>query len=118
MRKPLNLSMRNTTLLVLCSIALLMASGCSRANYGAANISSEPAGAEIINLKDETNLGKTPAQVVWRGEAGSSEQVTIQLRKNGYQPAIASLWVNKRHSSEGEARANAVDVHAELQKEQ
>lgn len=95
---------------ILCSFGC---SGSSR--YGAARISSTPAGAEIVNLRDNTNLGRTPATVVWKGD--SSEQVTVQLHKNGYHSTITSFWVNKRHSSEEEARMNAIDVHSELVKE-
>ena len=95
--------------------AALLLGGCSTAvNYGAANISSTPSGAEIVNLRDDTNLGKTPAQVVWKGGAGSSRQVTVQLRKRGFHPVITSFWVNQRHGTEEAARVGAVDVHAQL----
>jgi hypothetical protein len=104
-------------LLLAAGMLVLLTVGCAGQKYGAANIISEPAGAEIINLKDETNLGRTPATVVWRGEAGSSEQVTVQLRKSGYQYAIATLWVNKRHDTEEAAKQAATDVFAELKKD-
>jgi len=105
-------------LLSAAGCAMLLLGGCSAGvNYGAANITSVPSGAEIINLKDDTNLGKTPAKVVWKGAEDSSEQVSIQLRKAGYDPAITSFWVNKRHASEERARENSVDVHAELVKQ-
>ncbi len=107
---------RSAAILVI-ALSALMIVGCSGVEYGAAQIDSKPSGADIINLKDDTNLGKTPAKVVWKGEPESSEKVTIQLRKNGYHSAITSFWVNKRHKSEDEARANAIDVHAELVKE-
>lgn len=101
--------------LILLAGAALLLGGCSSTHYGAVNIDSTPRGAEIINLRDNTNLGQTPAQVVWRGD--SSEQVTIQLHKTGYHSSITSFWVNKRHASEEEAKMNAVDVHSELEKE-
>jgi hypothetical protein len=116
MKKRTNFIMRKLLALAICCSALLTV-GCAAQKYGAANIVSEPAGAEIINLKDETNLGRTPAKVVWRGEAGSSEQVTVQLRKGGYKYAIATLWVNKRHDTEEEAKNEATDVFTELVKE-
>lgn len=103
------------SLFILATGIALLASGCSMTKYGAVNIDSSPTGAEIVNLKDNTNLGKTPAQVVWRGD--ESEQVTVQLHKNGYHSAITTFWVNKRHSSEEDARQNAVSVHSELDKE-
>jgi len=105
-----------TTLPLLCLLVLTM-TGCSRGIYGAANISSEPPGAEIVNLRDNSQIGTTPAQVVWNGEAGSSEKVTLQLRKNGYIDKITSIWINHRHSSAAEAKANAVDINVSLEKE-
>lgn len=107
---------RKLLLSVAGTLALLTV-GCAGQQYGAANIVSEPAGAEIINLKDETNLGRTPATVVWRGEPGSSEQVTLQFRKSGYKYAIETLWVNKRHDTEEGAKQAATDVFTELKKD-
>ncbi len=108
---------RATTALTLLAAALmLLVTGCAGGTkYGAANINSTPEGAEIINLKDNTNLGRTPAQVVWRGK--ESEKVTVQLQKDGYHYANTSFWINRRHKTEAEARAQAIDVHSELEKE-
>ncbi len=104
-----------TLLGLLVGALMLLQTGCSSTQYGAANINSSPEGAEIINLKDNTNLGRTPAQVVWRGE--NSEKVTLQFQKSGYHSTITSFWINKRHDSEIEARDQAIDVHGELEKE-
>ena len=103
-----------STLLV--GALILLVAGCAGGTkYGAANINSTPEGAEIVNLKDNTNLGRTPAQVVWRGE--DSEKITVQLQKDGYHYAITSFWINRRHKTEAEARDQAIDVHSELEKE-
>ena len=107
-------TMKKTIWALVCLVALF-SFGCSGTRYGAARIDSSPTGAEIVNLRDNTNLGITPATVVWRGDA--SEQVTIQLHKKGYHSTITSFWVNKRHGSEEEARLNAIDVHSELEQE-
>ena len=101
--------------LLAAALMLLLTSCAGGTRYGAANINSSPEGAEIINLKDNTNLGRTPAQVVWRGE--ESEKVTVQLQKDGYHYAITSFWINRRHKTEAEARAQAIDVHSDLEKE-
>ena len=53
--------------------------------------------------------------MVWRGE--KSEKITVQLQKDGYHYAITSFWINRRHKSEVEARAQAIDVHSDLDKE-
>ncbi len=114
MQKNLTRRARNIVL-ALSGAAVLLASGCASTRYGAADINSVPEGADIINLKDNTNLGRTPAQIVWRGNG--SEKVTVQFQKNGYHSTITSFWVNKRHSSEEAARANAIDVYGELEQE-
>lgn len=106
--------LRNMLLALSCA-AVMLTTGCAGTRYGAADINSVPEGADIINLKDNTNLGRTPAQIVWRGEG--SEKVTVQFQKNGYHSTITSFWVNKRHKSEAAARENAIDVHGELEKE-
>ncbi len=106
-----------SVLFMVIAFAALTTVGCSAGvKYGAANIASNPAGANIINLKDDTNLGKTPSKVVWKGAADSSEKVTVRLEKNGYHSAITSFWINKRFKSEEEARDNAIDVNSELVK--
>lgn len=111
-----NLARRLTNmLLALSCAAVLLTTGCSSTQYGAADINSVPEGADIINIRDNTNLGRTPAQIVWRGEG--SEKVTVEFHKKGYHSSITSFWVNKRHKTEEAARANAIDVHSELEKE-
>ena len=96
---------------------ILAMTGCSRGIYGAANIASEPSGAEIVNLRDNSQIGTTPARVVWTGKANSAEKVTLQFRKNGYIDKISEIWINHRHSSEAEAKANAIDIKVSLEKE-
>ncbi|KGO34751.1 MAG: hypothetical protein WBN83_00645 [Desulfoprunum sp.] len=98
-------------------VALLALTGCSRTMYGAANITSEPEGAAIVNLRDNSQIGTTPARVVWKGEEGTAEQVTLQLRKNGFIDKISTIWINHRHRSEAEAKANAVDITVELEQQ-
>jgi hypothetical protein len=116
MRTPAIRIFHTVILFSFCLSALLLG-GCSRGSYGAANIASEPPGAEIVNLRDNSQLGTTPARVVWKGEAGTTEKVTLQLRKNGFIDKITSIWINHRHSSEAEARANAIDIKVDLEKE-
>ena len=115
MKTPTIRTYASTLCAPLAGLLLLTLSGCGGTQYGAANLNSTPPGAEIINLKDNTNLGQTPAQVVWRGT--DSEKVTVQFQKKGYHSSITSFWVNRRHDSEAEARAQAIDVHTELAKE-
>ncbi|MFW2365987.1 MAG: hypothetical protein ACN4GW_06195 [Desulforhopalus sp.] len=109
--------LQNITLLPLLLGCLLLTSGCgSKIKYGAANIVSTPAGAEVVNLKDSSNLGITPVHVSFRGEADTSEFITIQVRKVGYRDRITAFWINKRHDSEEKAEEDAVDIQVELEK--
>lgn len=102
--------------LAVAAVGLL--SGCSSSNnYGAAKIGSIPAGAEVVNLKDQSHLGMTPVKVSFPGEPDTAEFVTIQLRKPGYIDRITSFWINRKHKTPAEAEANAVDVQVELEKQ-
>ncbi len=96
----------------------LLLTGCgAQTHYGVATISSTPEGAEIINLKDDSNLGSTPAQVLFTSEDKDSERVTIQFVKPGYRSKITSFNINNRHESPEAAAAAAIDVSVELEKE-
>ncbi len=115
MRKTFN--WKNLTLAAFLLFLVTAVTGCGGFyKYGIAKINSTPAGAEIINLKDSSNLGITPAQVFFSGEADTSEFVTIQLRKLGYRDRITTFWINRRHSSVIEAEEGAIDIHVELEK--
>ena len=103
--------------LLLALMGLTLISGCSATKYGAATIGSTPEGAEVVNLKDNTNLGATPVKVSFSGEADTAEFVTIQLRKPGYIDRITSFWINRRHDSMQSAEDNAIDINVELEKE-
>ncbi len=106
-------------LFITSSIILLLLTGCASDSlkYGAANISSTPPGAEVVNLKDDSHLGVTPVKVSFPGTADTAEYVTIQLRKPGYIDRIASFWINRRHASPLEADDNAIDIKVELEKD-
>lgn len=106
----------NFLLLTILSSMLLMSGCASSTKYGAAKINSEPTGAEVVNLRDNSHLGTTPVNVSFTGEADSSEYITIQLRKNGYLDKITSFWINKRHDSALEADDNAIDISVSLEK--
>lgn len=102
---------------VLFVTAAFLLAGCSAPHYGAVKIASLPEGAEIVNLKDDSHLGATPAKVSFAGPEGTAEQITIQLIKPGYKDRITSFWINHRHESPEAAAAEAVDVKVELEKQ-
>jgi hypothetical protein len=102
-------------LLSLGAFALLLgAAGCSKTMYGAVKFESNPPGAEVINLRDDANLGITPVVVTWESSDGEPEYVTVQVRKNGYLEDITSFWVNTRHESREVAQDQAQPIFVEL----
>ena len=110
--------MTNKSLLLIAAGAMLFLSGCAGSTqFGAAKISSNPEGAEVVNLRDNSHLGTTPMKVSFAGDADSSELVTIQLRKIGYIDKITSFWINKRHKTAIEADDNAIDISVTLEKQ-
>ena len=105
--------------LMILGALLLLAAGCSSSavKYGSARISSRPEGAEVINLKDESNLGVTPVNVSFGGKGDTAEFVTVQLRKPGYIDRITSFWINRRHKTKQDADDQAIDISVELEKQ-
>ncbi len=89
--------------------------GCgSTKTFGAVKFTTIPQGAEVVNLKDDANLGMTPVMVTWQGEDGKPEYVTVEITKKGYQNEITSFWVNTRHESREAAAAEPQPVTVEL----
>lgn len=92
--------------------------GCGQTAYGVAKIESLPSGAEVVDLKDDTHLGRTPLFVTWEGEEGSIRHATIELRKKGYVEKITAFWVKMRHENKDAATNDAQPVVVELQKKE
>lgn len=91
--------------------------GCAGSKtYGAVQFITVPAGAEVVNLKDDTNLGMTPVLVTWEGDEEKPEYVTLEFKKTGYKEEITSIWVNKRHKSRVSAAAEAQPITVQLHK--
>ncbi len=99
--------------LVLAIAVLLSAvSGCS--SYGAARIQSIPAGAEVVNLEDDSLLGTTPVMIHWKNDREESKLITVRFHKSGYDDKVTAFWVNMRHSSRTDAEKDAQPVKVEL----
>ena len=99
---------------VLLALSFLVA--CSQTKYGVVKIVSIPAGAEVINLKDDTHLGRTPLLVTWEDEDDAARKATVELRKVGYVEEITSFWVNMRHDTKEAAILEPQPVTIELRK--
>ncbi len=111
-----NLTTKRCRLFALASTVLFLSGCAGSTEYGSAKINSDPQGAEVVNLKDNSHLGTTPVNVSFAGDAGSSEFITIQLRKLGYIDKITTFWVNKRHKTALDADDNAIDISVSLEK--
>ena len=97
-------------------LLLLLLSACGRTSYGVAKIESLPSGAEVVDLKDDSHLGRTPLFVTWEGDEGSIRHATIELRKEGYVEKITAFWVKMRYDTKEAATGDAQPVVVELQK--
>ena len=99
---------------LLVAVLLLAITGCS--SYGAAKIQSVPAGAEVINLEDDSLLGTTPVMVHWKNDREESKLITVRFHKSGFDDKVTTFWVNMRHSSKTDAENEPQDVKVELKK--
>lgn len=99
-------------LISLTAIAIL--SGCA-SYYGAARITSEPSGAEVINLKDGTILGVTPTTVWWKSGSSDRQHMSLRLKLDGYYDKVAPFWLSMRHKSQSESMASPQVVETVLQ---
>jgi len=105
-----------TLLLTFALLFILGAlTGCGGTRYGTAQITSIPAGAEVVNLKDDTHLGITPLMVTWEGNDDEAIRATVELRKSGYVEAIKSFWI-KMYKTKEEADQKPQPVTVELKK--
>ncbi len=102
---------------LLAGTAVLQLTACgSSKTYGDVKFMTIPPGAQVVNLRDDANLGMTPVQVTWEGKDGKPEYVTVELTKKGYKNDITSFWVNTRHKTREAAAGEPQPVTVELQK--
>ncbi len=92
---------RKFTALILLSVIFL--GGCAGIRHGAANITSVPAGAEVINMDDDTLLGVTPVIVWWSEDGTRRKFVNIRLHKKGFRDKTSFFWLSLRHADKNSA---------------
>ena len=107
-------SVPRLAVLIFAVLMLGLSTGCSQKKYGAVKFDSAPAGAEVVNLKDDATFGLTPIVVTWESSNGEPEYVTVQMRKAGYLEEITSFWLNTRHSSREAAQAEPQPINVIL----
>ena len=108
------LSVSRLVFLALAVAILGLNTGRKKKKYGAVKFDSAPAGAEVVNLKDDATFGLTPIVVTWESSSGEPEYVTVQMRKAGYLEEITSFWLNTRHSSREAAQAEPQPINVIL----
>lgn len=105
---------RNTIKVTVLVLLLTLVASCAR--HGAALIVSEPEGAEVVDLSDDTVFGITPVKVWWKEYSGRRLFVNVRLQKEGYHDKTTSFWLNLEHGSRPEALRNAQSVEVILDK--
>jgi len=101
-------------LVVLLVLPLLLIGCSSSAHYGAAKISSQPDGAEVINIETGTVLGVTPTEVWWESSTKKKQLINVRIRKPGYYDKLAKFSLSMRHSAPEDALKNAQKVEVNL----
>lgn len=104
--------MRN--ILIACFLTLSL-SACA-SHYGAAQIVSNPPGAEVINLDDGTTLGVTPTVVWWKDGSDERQHIALRFKKDGHYEKVSSFWLSMRHSSIEQAKKDLTLVEVSLVK--
>lgn len=107
--------MKSLLTIILASFSLL-SGGCVY-HHGAASITSEPSGAQILRSDDGSNLGITPSTVYWK-QGKDKNFMVLRLHKPGYRDKVISFWLNLRHSSREQALADPQAVEVQLEKTQ
>lgn len=103
-------------LLPLGLILALAASGCASTHYGAAVMKSDPPGAEVVDLSDDSLIGITPVTAWWNTAGEERRFINIRFQKDGYRDKTMSFWLNARHGSRQEALAIPQVIETRLEK--
>jgi hypothetical protein len=102
-------SLQLTTALILPFLV-----GCTSHHYGAALMKSDPPGAEVVDLSDDSLIGITPVKAWWDTGDDTRKFVNIRFQKEGYRDKTMSFWLNTRHSSREAAVAKPQLVETKL----
>lgn len=110
------MSSRKISSLITLAFILVFTSACAR--HGAALIVSEPEGAEVWDMSDDTLFGVTPVKAWWKEHGERRKFVNIRLQKEGYRDKTTSFWVNLDHATRKGALENAPPVEVILDKKE
>jgi hypothetical protein len=99
-----------------CAILVLISLSACASHYGAARITSIPAGAEVVSGEDGSSLGVTPTTVLWKEGSDNRQHLILRLQKDGYYEKVSSFWLHMRHSSATDAKNDPDLVEVVLKK--
>jgi len=83
--------------------------------FGAAEIVSNPPGADVVNLEDNSTLGTTPFKHVRETETGEQEYILVKVSKPGYEDRLISFFLNPQYEDEETALENPQQVEVGLE---
>jgi len=80
--------------------------------HGAAQITSSPAGAQVINVETGEILGVTPLLLDWKERVGTRQQILIKLNKEGYYQKTEGFWLDmsSRNAKKASEMPNLVEI--------
>jgi len=90
---------------------LLLLYGCA-SHHGAAQITSLPSGAQVINAETGEVLGTTPLLINWKERRGTRQQILVKLNKDGYYQKTEGFWLdmNAKNAEQANKRPNLVEI--------
>jgi len=93
------------------ALSLSLITGCA-SYHGAAKITSNPPGAQVINVDTGEVLGTTPLLLDWKERVGTRQQILIKLVKEGYYQKTEGFWVNmdSKSAKKAEKMPNLVEI--------
>lgn len=100
---------------------LLFLAGCAAEKnppFGAAELMTDPPGADVINIRDNSTLGTTPFKYVRETAMGEDEFTVVRVSKPGYEDRIVSFFLEAGYDDEETARENAQQIGIKLMEKQ
>lgn len=83
--------------------------------FGAAEIVSNPPGADVVSLADNSTLGTTPFKHVRETEIGEAEYILVKVSKPGYADKVISFFLDPQYDDEETALENPQLVEVNLE---
>ena len=100
-------------LIIALALSISLSACASSFHYGAAKISSIPAGAEVIS-EQGTVLGVTPLTSWWSDKSDTQQELLLRFSKDGYLEKVASFGLSMRHNSKQDAVQNPQKIEVQL----